>query len=284
MKLFIIILALLTSTDAGANKNKFRYQTIGNVTKSELTTTDYDMDVTSYGAVVLEETVGPYIYGEKPADKPQHYRTNIIRKIKILNDNGLDYAKLRIPYDLTGFQHMPISDVEGYIYSMENDRMVKRELKPKDVSIIENDNKSGIVEIVFPNAKAGDIIEYSYWQSSISTEKLPDFHFESKIPVLKSIYRIFVSSYSLTDCRVFTFGPQLQDLDMQLYRNQPLSIRMYTTPPATLGSVGGILYKGTATSSHMTHQKGVLYVFQLENIKPSAAAPQSGIRSIFINR
>ena len=194
MKLFIILLTLLTSTGAGANKSKFRYQTIGNVTKSELATTNYDMDITSYDAVVLEETVGPYIYGEKPADKPQHYRTNIIRKIKILNDNGLDYAKLRIPYDLTEFQYIPISDVEGYIYSMENDRMVKRELNPKDVSIIENDNKSGIVEIVFPNAKAGDIIEYSYWQSSISTEKLPDFHFESKIPVLKSIYMIFVRS------------------------------------------------------------------------------------------
>ena len=264
MKLFIILLTLLTSTGAGANKSKFRYQTIGNVTKSELATTNYDMDITSYDAVVLEETVGPYIYGEKPADKPQHYRTNIIRKIKILNDNGLDYAKLRIPYDLTEFQYIPISDVEGYIYSMENDRMVKRELNPKDVSIIENDNKSGIVEIVFPNAKAGDIIEYSYWQSSISTEKLPDFHFESKIPVLKSIYMIFVSSYSLTDCQVFTFGPQIQGMDMRLYRNQPLSIRMHTTPPATLGSVSGILYKGTATSSHMTHQKGVLYVFNLK--------------------
>jgi len=284
MKLFIILLTLLTSTGAGANKSKFRYQTIGNVTKSELATTNYDMDITSYDAVVLEETVGPYIYGEKPADKPQHYRTNIIRKIKILNDNGLDYAKLRIPYDLTEFQYIPISDVEGYIYSMENDRMVKRELNPKDVSIIENDNKSGIVEIVFPNAKAGDIIEYSYWQSSISTEKLPDFHFESKIPVLKSIYMIFVSSYSLTDCQVFTFGPQIQGMDMRLYRNQPLSIRMHTTPSATLGSVSGILYKGTATSSHMTHQKGVLYVFQLENIKPSVTTPESGIRSIFINR
>ena len=89
MKLFIILLTLLTSTGAGANKSKFRYQTIGNVTKSELATTNYDMDITSYDAVVLEETVGPYIYGEKPADKPQHYRTNIIRKINFRLSNIL---------------------------------------------------------------------------------------------------------------------------------------------------------------------------------------------------
>ena len=92
---------------------------MGNVSQAELSNTDFTMDVADADAVVLEEIIEPRIWIWEymdDMDVPQYVYTRITRKIKILNDAGVRYATIEIPYYKHGDENVCIIDeVSGYI-------------------------------------------------------------------------------------------------------------------------------------------------------------------------
>lgn len=281
VSIFMLMIVAVRAVPASAQvEYKF-----GKVTRAELERTEYPDVAQGADAVVLEEVIEPYIVGYKSADKPQEYFTSVMRKIKILDERGLGRAKLRIPYTTKGFSYMPVWDVAGYVYSIENGEPTKRELCGDEVRIVRSDKRDGVVEISFSGVKAGDIIEYGYKYASISSEKIPDFYFGGGMPVLRSRYRVFVNSLSSIDCHTFVLGAGSSDIKMQMYRDLPREVRMYSSPQATLGSVSGILYGAGAADSHMTRQKGVLYSFELDNVQAvEGVGSECGVSVVFVDR
>lgn len=111
-------------------------------------------------------------------------------RIKILSQEGVDYAEIQIPYYQEGSIYEQVYDVEAYSYNIEDGRLVEAVL---DISNIfdERINKYWkMKKFAVPNAKSGSIIEYKYKIKSPEVFNLRDWRFQWKIPVVHSKYEI----------------------------------------------------------------------------------------------
>jgi hypothetical protein len=109
------------------------------------------------------------------------------KRIKIFNDNGKDHANIRITFYgrnryeyITGLQAQTINLVDG-----------KPEITKIDKKVVftENiDKQQTALVFSFPNVKPGSVIEYKYTWGTTSYSNLPDWYFQSSIPVRYSEY------------------------------------------------------------------------------------------------
>ena len=107
-------------------------------------------------------------------------------KIKIVNDNGKDYANIIIPYYEGRKSKEDIYKLEGYTYNQVNGKVEKTKLS-KD-QIFDEDVTDFIKreKISMPSVKAGSVIEISYTIVSDFLAYLRDWEFQKDIPVLHS--------------------------------------------------------------------------------------------------
>lgn len=240
---------------------------MGNVSQAELSNTDFTMDVADADAVVLEEIIEPRIWIWEymdDMDVPQYVYNRITRKIKILNDAGVRYATIEIPYYKHGDENVCIIDeVSGYIYSQANGEVVKTSLKLSDCKYERTNAKEGIMKIVFPTAKAGDVIEYSYeCTESIKNNKLTDFKYGGELPILSSRYQIFLDDSADGDCSAFTFG----EMDIKMTRYEYVRRGKIGGSRPQLGSSVGI--SGSTTAPRTKRNSGEMIRFEAKNIQP----------------
>jgi hypothetical protein len=104
------------------------------------------------------------------------------KRIKIFNDNGKSEANIRIEYyggnrleNITGLQAETINLVNG-----------KPEITKLDSKLLYSeviDKVRSAYVFSFPNVKPGSIIEYKYKLNTPDYSNLPDWTFQSKLPV-----------------------------------------------------------------------------------------------------
>ena len=112
-----------------------------------------------------------------------------IRRIKILTNEGLDFAEFKIPYYVDGYgKTESVSHIVGYTYNLENWTVSKDELQ--ETSVYEEEINKNWKRKVFamPNVKVGSIVEIKYVLESPFYFNLPEWEFQSAIPTVYSKY------------------------------------------------------------------------------------------------
>ncbi|QEC66900.1 DUF3857 domain-containing protein [Panacibacter ginsenosidivorans] len=127
-----------------------------------------------------------------------------IRRIKIINQNGLDAGNVSILlfkdngyYQDTKDKEV-LLDLKGSTYNLENGKIAETKLDTK--SVFENRIDKNWLEKKFtmPAIKAGSVIEYSYTIKSDFIFNLQPWYFQGKYPCLWSEYKV-----KIPDC--FTY-------------------------------------------------------------------------------
>lgn len=114
------------------------------------------------------------------------------KRIKILNRNGFDAAKITIGFSDDDNEARTLKSLKAITYNLENGKVVATVLDEKDC-FLEKPAKDWLLEtFTFPNVKEGSIIEFTYSIKSSSYFHLHPWDFQQKYPVLWSEYKISI--------------------------------------------------------------------------------------------
>ncbi|MCZ6594776.1 MAG: DUF3857 domain-containing protein [Bacteroidetes bacterium] len=135
----LLLVAFFFSTEIYAQKMKFGEVSIAEVALQQ------DHDFPDANAVVLYRDVNSYL---------GHY-VEVHERIKIFNEEGYDYATIRIPYP-------DVTKLKGATYNLVDGQVVETKLD-KDLIFTDEEIKGvKIKKFTFPNVSPGSVIELSY--------------------------------------------------------------------------------------------------------------------------
>ncbi|MBQ6872116.1 MAG: DUF3857 domain-containing protein [Bacteroidales bacterium] len=189
--LLITILGLLLSGNAVlfAQKSDFKF---GKVSQAEIEMTRYEAD-TAAPAVVLYESGYNYLKYDEFKGFTKNFE--VWRRIKILNDNGKEYADVTIPYYVATELSENVVEIEAWVYNMEDGKVVKTKMDKSYITDEEDDKNLRRKKFSIPNVRSGSVIEYKYKLMSDLFWIVPKWNFQSTIPIAMSVYEVEFYEY-----------------------------------------------------------------------------------------
>ncbi|WP_162499847.1 DUF3857 domain-containing protein [Mucilaginibacter terrigena] len=107
--------------------------------------------------------------------------TDIHKRVKIFNDNGKDYANVRIEY-YGGDRSEYISSIQAETINLTNGAPEIIKVDKKQIFTENIDRSRTATVFSFPNVKPGSVIEYKYSIVSSNLGNFPDWYFQTSIP------------------------------------------------------------------------------------------------------
>jgi hypothetical protein len=160
----------------------------GAVTMEELKMTVYDKD-SSASAVKLFDVGESLVTGVRSTFS-RHTR------IKILNEEGLQYGSVIVPFFSLGSYYGNLGTFSGLrasTYNLENGKMVETKLETKGKFKEELVDGISVIRFALPQVKVGSIIEYKYNIEVLILLELRSWDFQDLIPCRWSEYEAHVS-------------------------------------------------------------------------------------------
>ncbi len=179
MKFALIILFVFISFNASAQSLEF-----GDIPQQQLEMEVYEKDSTAEAVVLFDvgETVVDYYSGSFRVSFKRH------RRVKILTDEGLDYADVQLNYRTSGIEQ-ELSDIKAESYTLtENGKVEKESVGRRDRFTEKLSDNQSAVKFTIPGARKGSVIEFSYELTTEDPFSFPDWYFQSSIPVIWSQY------------------------------------------------------------------------------------------------
>ncbi len=129
-----------------------------------------------------------------PNDGQLTYFFQRATRLKIINEDGVDYASVNIPIELPGETRYKVSKISGATYWLENGSLKKDKLDAKNI-LEKAESKLTVLKIKFPRAGPGCIIDLNY---TLVGDFLPQpirWQFQQGIPVLLSQFSYAYPEY-----------------------------------------------------------------------------------------
>lgn len=165
---------------------------LGKVTIDELQQKKHAVDTSAAAAILFKKGSTEFGYTEANGFV---MTTRVQVKIKIYKKEGYEWANHRESYYLINDSKETVSFSDAVTYNLADGKIVKSKLK-SDGEFDEKINKYwGRKKITMPNVKEGSIIEYEYTVTSPNYGTLPDWDFQSSIPVNYSEYKTYIPEY-----------------------------------------------------------------------------------------
>ena len=183
MKKNILISLLFYSISLSA-QSSFNSEDL-KVTKSDLTINTYEKDSTANALVLYEQ-------GNSYFDKKDFIlKTEVKRKVKILNREGFNNANIQIYlYNSdNNSKKEKVEDIIATTYNLIDKVIVTTRLKKADIFEEKYNDNTTLIKFTLPNIKEGSVIIYSYTFISPFMFKYKDWRFQDNIPKLYSEYR-----------------------------------------------------------------------------------------------
>ena len=111
-------------------------------------------------------------------------------RIKILNEAGINWANVEIPYYQSNNIFEDVTDIVAVSYNFEAGTLNKTEMKASNCHAEKKNENWMLTKFAIPNVKVGSVIEYKYSIESQYVFNLRDWEFQWKIPVLYSEYKV----------------------------------------------------------------------------------------------
>ncbi|MCK8481132.1 DUF3857 domain-containing protein [Psychroserpens algicola] len=177
LRFLIIALALNLSAQSGFNSEGFE------VTKQDIELNVFDKDSTANALIIYEK-------GESYVDRETFLlKSEIKKKLKILNRNGFDKATETIYLYGDNGKHERVKKIKATVYNVENGQITQTQLDKNAIFEEQYDENHTLVKFTFPNIKEGSVIVYSYTLESPYMFKYKSWYFQEDIPKLYSEYR-----------------------------------------------------------------------------------------------
>ncbi len=178
--LFIFIL-YISSINAQDSPMEF-----GKIPGEELEMTTYALDK-SAGAVVLYDLGKSEFIHTDDGFEVLFERTT---RIKILNQTGIRWAEIEIPFYREGNIFEKIFDLQAFTYNVENGKPKVTELNKEDYHDEKVNEFWYSRKFAMPDVKDGSVIELRYSIRSQYLFNLRDWEFQWRIPVVYSEYQV----------------------------------------------------------------------------------------------
>ena len=182
MKKFATTLTFLLFTIISFSQAKFNASGY-NVTNDDLKIKTYSKDSTANALIIYE-------YGNSYVD-PDDFRlkTEIKRKIKILNRDGFSKADVSVLLYKNGDRKEKITDIVGTTSNINANGTVDIQKLDESQVFTENyNNNYTLVKFTMPDIKEGSVIKYSYTLDTPFMFNYKSWYFQSDIPTLYSEY------------------------------------------------------------------------------------------------
>ncbi|AEE53569.1 DUF3857 domain-containing transglutaminase family protein [Haliscomenobacter hydrossis] len=159
----------------------------GKIPPEDLKMTSYPLD-TSAEALVLAD-IGTFDYNLHASDQLTELR--IHRRIKILKRSGFDQGDIEITYSSKN-QYQDIVQLKAQIFHPDGSKF---SVEKKD--FFEEKTAEGLttIKFTFPEIKVGSIIEYTYVKQIKDWVRIPDWYFQSDIPVRLSEFTLTIPEF-----------------------------------------------------------------------------------------
>ena len=166
--------------------------TFGDIAIEDLKMTSYSKDSSASAVVLADYGESSLFYNQSDGFRILFER---IARIKILTNDGLDYANFSIPLYKDGGLGEKITSVKGVTYNLENNQIVETKLMNDAVFKEKATENYDIMKFTLPDVKVGSIVEINYKMISDFLSHLQDWEFQSTIPVKWSEYRANIPEF-----------------------------------------------------------------------------------------
>ncbi len=227
---------------------------IEDVTKEELLQSYHPKDSSAPAATLFK--IG---YLTMRYDDGWVYKLEITKRIKIYNQEGYDYATIKIPYyyGRKNENRENIKKVKAYVYNLEGKKIVDDKIKNRDIIDEQSTELWNQVKFTFPNIKPGSIIEYSYIYESPNISELPEWFFQEEIPVNYSKYEMVIPEY-------FGYKPKVKGYHRIHRAQEYTSYEMAYRVEGTSDSYG--IGTNVNTSTGTSTEQGIKYTYVALNV------------------
>ncbi|WP_192822443.1 DUF3857 domain-containing protein [Rufibacter sp. LB8] len=192
----VLVLCMAAPRIGWAQTEPFK---LGKVTEAELKMTVYDKD-TSAAAVVLHDQ-GETSFLLAHGTQVQFKR---VMRIKILKKQGLGEANMEILFHkFHAKRKETITDLQAFTTNLDNGKIVRTKLEDKAIFEEKVNQVLYRKKMTLPKVKVGSVLEIAYTLKSDFIYSLPEWRFQSHIPVAWSEYKVKMIPY-LTYRQVYT--------------------------------------------------------------------------------
>jgi len=189
--LFLFFFLLYFNNDMNAQLKKG--SKISKEIIAELNMNAYPEDPSASAVILSKKGITRFLF-DKVSGFQYQYTLNI--RLKILKPEGLDHVRHSISYYMGDESEWEkITEIKGTIYNMENGEATETILTDKDITEENSGGKWKNTTITMPAVKVGSVIEIEYTLASSFYQELPEFSFQSTIPVKFVSYNIIIPSY-----------------------------------------------------------------------------------------
>ena len=184
MKKILLLLFIFTFTLSFAQNKDFKF---GKVSDNEIKLTEVPFEKSANAVILYEEG--------KLDLSPSNYYLTVKRRIKILNEKGIDEANIELSY-YSKNRSESIINISGNTINIENGQSVVTPIDEKEIFEIKVNELYSAKRFTFPNVKVGSIIEYTYRKGSEHNFAIDAWNFQHEIPTLYSEFKLNNSSYA----------------------------------------------------------------------------------------
>lgn len=144
-------------------------------------------------AVVLYDKGFANFFTSRQGGLDLHFTRKV--RIKILKKTGLERANIQIALYQDRGTREEIKDIQAFSHTFkENDGLVVKKLSPAKIFTEQIDEKYSLIKFAIPGVEENSVIEYEYTKVSPFID-LPDWEFQSTIPVVYSEYMVHVTPF-----------------------------------------------------------------------------------------
>ncbi len=188
--LFVIAISLV-GLSVPAQEPDF---TFGEVPKDDMEMVTYSRDKEAEALVLYDKGETSFVRNEISGQFNTIYKRT--RRIKIFKTSAFDLSNVIISYfERRGEDPQRVFDISAFSHTMNGGETQTTALNPSD--IIKEKEGDGLYtkKFVIPNVKEGSIIEYRYTIELPNSSAIPDWEFQTDLPVRYSEYQVGITPF-----------------------------------------------------------------------------------------
>lgn len=115
------------------------------------------------------------------------------KRIKILKDDGKDYANISIPYIYNTKEEYGIESIENFkatAYNIVDGKVIKTRIGKEHIHTERVDEDYMLAKVAIPQVRAGTVIEYEFTRHSNVFFHIFDWDAQEEVPVMFAQYRL----------------------------------------------------------------------------------------------
>lgn len=192
MKKYVFLLVCLISAASYTNAQKIKF---GKIDKADLQKKTCDYDSEANAEYLYHSTKIEFEYNDTYGRFDLVYYVH--DRIKIYNQEGLDYANITIPYYIGGNNPDKeiISKLKAITFNLEGGKVKEVKLENKNIYDEESNKYYALKKFAMPVVKTGSILDIKYKLTSPRVFSVDEYFMQRDIPVKNAYYEVAIPEF-----------------------------------------------------------------------------------------